>query len=113
MKSAVNFYDFERAFRDHDRHDQLGGYAGLKALFEYLEQYEDDCGEEIELDVVALCCDYTQYDSASDAAKECITGWEREEGEDDDDFEERALEELRDHTQVIEYGNGKVIIQCF
>ena len=25
-------------------------YEGKKALFEYLEQFEDDCGTEIELD---------------------------------------------------------------
>ena len=111
MKQNVNFYEFEQAFRAHDRFDNFG-YDGLKALFEYLEQYEEDCGEEIELDVIALCCDYSQYDSAVEAAEEMISGWEREEDEADDDFEARALKELQDNTQVIEYDGG-VIIQAF
>jgi len=111
MKQNVDFCDFERAFREYDRFDNFG-HDGLKALFEYLEGYEEDCGEEIELDVIALCCDYSQYDSAADAAEELISGWEREEGEADDDFEARALAELQDNTQVIEYDGG-VIVQAF
>jgi hypothetical protein len=29
-------------------------------LFDYLEQYEEDTGQEIELDVISLCCDYSE-----------------------------------------------------
>ena len=61
MKQSVNMYDFERAFKNFER-DNFS-YDGLKALFEYLEQLGDDIGEEIELDVIALCCDYAEYDS--------------------------------------------------
>jgi hypothetical protein len=35
-------------------------YAALDVLFEYFEEYEEETGEEIELDVIAICCDYTQ-----------------------------------------------------
>jgi len=61
MKQSVNMYDFERAFKRFER-DNFS-YDGLKALFEYLEEYEEDTGEEVELDVIALCCDYMEYDS--------------------------------------------------
>ena len=61
MKQSVNMYDFERAFKSFER-DNFS-YDGLKALFEYLEDYEEDTGEEVELDVIALCCDYMEYDS--------------------------------------------------
>ena len=61
MKQSVNMYDFERAFKNFER-DNFS-YDGLKALFEYLEQLGDDIGEEIELDVIALCCEYMEYDS--------------------------------------------------
>ena len=43
-----------------DRSEQFT-YAGLRALFDYLEQYQDDIGEAIELDVIALCCEYSEY----------------------------------------------------
>ena len=38
-------------------------YAGLEALFEYLEQLEEDTGEEMEFDMVGICCDYTEYEN--------------------------------------------------
>ena len=62
MKQSINMYDFERAFKNFERMNNFS-YDGLKALFEYLEDYEEDTGEEIELDVIALCCDYMEYDS--------------------------------------------------
>ena len=61
MKQSINIYDFERAFKRSERENF--SYDGLKALFEYLEDLESDIGEEIELDVIALCCDYAEYDS--------------------------------------------------
>ena len=44
MKQSVNMYDFERAFKNFER-DNFS-YDGLKALFEYLEEYEEDTGED-------------------------------------------------------------------
>lgn len=38
-------------------------YNGLVALFEYFEEYEEACDTEIEHDVIAVCCEYTEYES--------------------------------------------------
>ena len=65
MKITINEYQFEQAFRDAGRGDNFS-YAGLQALFEYLQSYEDDGGEEIELDVIALCCEFTEYEDIED-----------------------------------------------
>lgn len=62
MKKTINIYDFENAFRQHKRDNQFS-YKGLRALFEMLEYCEKDNGDEIELDVIGLCCEYTEYDS--------------------------------------------------
>ena len=55
--------DTASSFRDEFRHagrkDQFS-YEALGLLFDYLEAYEMDTGEEIELDVVSICCDYTE-----------------------------------------------------
>ena len=59
MKITVSLYDFREAFRKMGRADQFS-YEGLEVLFDYLEQYEEDTGEELELDVVALCCEYCE-----------------------------------------------------
>ena len=59
MKQVITEYLFTEAFKDAGRKDQFS-YAGLKALFAHIEQLEDDIGEETELDVIALCCDYAE-----------------------------------------------------
>ena len=65
MKQTVNFYDFDRAFELADRLDNFS-YEGRRALFDYLEQYEEDCDTELELDVIGLCCDFTEYESLAE-----------------------------------------------
>lgn len=59
MFQSVNFSAFCDAFRCLDRQEQFT-YAGKRVLFDYLEQYEEDTGESIELDVIALCCEYVE-----------------------------------------------------
>ena len=58
MKQTVHFHTFQQAF-EAIRPDNFS-YEGLTALFDYLEAYEDDTGEELELDVIALCCDFSE-----------------------------------------------------
>lgn len=86
-----------------DRKDTFS-YKGKRALFDYLERLEEDTGEETELDIVALCCEYTEYDGALEAAKEY---------DEDIETEEEAREYLNDNTQVIDVDGGGVIIQNF
>ena len=59
MKTTVSRYDFERSFVDAGRKNTFT-YDGMHLLFDYLEQYEEDSGTEIELDVIALCCEYDE-----------------------------------------------------
>lgn len=85
-------------------------HSGARALVEHLEQLEEDCGTEIEFCVVAIRCDYSEHDTALEAAKE--QGFEPEEDTDEDILEDAALEWLRDQTEVIEFEGG-VIIRSF
>ena len=65
MKKTVNEYEFVRAFDDMNRglnFSRLGRFA----LYRYLRQYEEETGVEIELDVTALCCGFTEYESLED-----------------------------------------------
>lgn len=47
------------AFFDMGRQDSFS-YEAKRCLFDYLEEYEDSTGTPVELDVIALCCDYTE-----------------------------------------------------
>lgn len=62
MYQTINFYDFERAFINHDRENQFT-YLGKKELFDWLECLEDDQGKAIELDIISLCCEFTEFES--------------------------------------------------
>lgn len=58
---TVNFGQFCQAFVDMGRKEQFS-YKGLEILFNYLEELANDIGGPIELDVIALCCDYEESD---------------------------------------------------
>ena len=107
MKTTVSQYDFERAFKEV-RPDNFS-YEGLKALFDYLEDYETDLAEEIELDVIALCCEFSEYPTAKKAAEQY--GWEPDEDEDqnEDEIEAAALDYLQDQTSVRVFNGGVII----
>ena len=111
MKTTVSLNDFKNAFNAYDRTDNFS-YNGLKALYEYLEEYEDNTGEEIKLDVIALCCDFSEYDSATACIRECGYDLEYDKDATEDEKEATSLEYLRDNTTLIEFGTG-IIIQEF
>ena len=57
MYTTVNLPQFRDAFQTRKENFS---YEGLEILFEYLENYEYETNEKIELDVIALCCDYSE-----------------------------------------------------
>lgn len=88
MKKTLSLSEFrnEVAYYSEDYKHQFS-YKGLEALFNYLEQYEEDTGEETEFDFVALCCEFTEYENIEELKEEY------------DDIE--TMEELEDKTIVI------------
>jgi len=62
MKTTVSIHDFRTAFSQL-RPDNFT-YDGLAVLFDYFEDCEQD-GEEFELDVIAICCDFSEDDYSS------------------------------------------------
>jgi len=100
MKSTVTKMDFQDAFKDMGREKQFS-YDGLEALFDYLESYEEDTGEDIELDVIALCCEYTEYADLAEFQNDY----------DAEDYPD--MEAIEEHTQVIRINDDAFIIQQF
>lgn len=117
MKQDINEYDFMRAFEQMDRQKNFE-YDGLKALYEYLIQLEDDIGEEIELDVISLCCDFARYEDIEDFLREYGTdggfnGIEPKDYDDTEEFEEAVKQKLWDYTTIIDIDGTAFIIQVF
>ena len=63
MKQTVTRSGFAQAFHNANRGDNFS-HAGLDALYDYLTELESDTGEEYELDVIALCGDFSEYSVA-------------------------------------------------
>lgn len=73
------------------RVDQFS-YYGWECIFDYIESVSDDTGENIELDIVSICCEYCEYTNVDDFVKDY--GFEfSDDGLDDDE----KLEEIRDY----------------
>ncbi len=62
MKKTVSEISFIEEFKLCGREEQFTR-SGLSCLYEYLNSFEEDTGEEIEFDVVAICCDFCEYGS--------------------------------------------------
>ncbi len=94
MKQTINLSDFRDAFQKIRPNNF--SYEGLEVLFDYLEECEQG-GEELELDVIALCCDYTERD-IKDVLKE---------------YDLETLEELEENTLVLKVDDETVIYQNY
>lgn len=109
MKMTLSNYDFH-TYWPESRKDQFS-WEALEAIYEYITELEGACGEETEFDPIAICCEWTEYDNALEAANNY--GSEIDQDATDDEQEAEALKWLQDNTVVLELDNGGVVIQQF
>jgi hypothetical protein len=69
MFTKINQSQFIDSFRSMGRETQFS-YGALCALFQYMSELEEQTGEELELDVIALCCEFTEYASFEEYNRE-------------------------------------------
>jgi len=100
MKEYVTESTFIDAFKQSDTRKNQFSYEGLKALYEYFEEYEDSTGEELEFDMIGICCEYMEYDSLKeyndDYSKKC-----------------KEIEEIAEYTELIKIDDERFIIQQY
>ena len=94
MYKTITTTDFVQAFRDVGREDQFS-YDALKALFEYYDE------ENIELDVIAICCEWSEY--SEDELQEQF------EYLGDFDTIDELLDELDSQTFVLRLSDGYLV----
>ena len=112
MKITVDYGMFVDRFEAFDRSGQFSR-NGLRALFNHLCELESELGEEMELDVIATCCDFTEFAGIVEAANAFHDFGNFVENDfDDDQLKTAAHRFLTDNTQVIVFEGG-VIIQNF
>ena len=92
---TFNENDFINEFKAYNRMDNFS-YKGLRILFESLEQTAQDCGINIEMDVIALCCEYSE-----DSIDDIINNYDIDLSDESyDSKEELVTEYLQDNTFV-------------
>ena len=59
IKTDVTFYDFREALK----RDEYANWSrdAIIALFDYYEELSDSIGQDIELDTVAIRCEWSEY----------------------------------------------------
>jgi hypothetical protein len=73
---------------------------GLVALFDYLEDYEESTGEELELDVIALCCEFSEFENLEEFQENYGADYE-------------TMEDIENETTVIRIDSESFIVQNF
>jgi hypothetical protein len=118
MKMTLNTYQIADALKNDTC--ARWSYAGSLALAEYLEEYEESTGEEMELDTCAIRCDFSEYDSLQEWAADYfgtpMDEWcekiGADKGDDDDKLDDKIREYIQDHGQLIEFDGG-IIVSSF
>lgn len=99
MKQTINQSQFIQAFIDCGRGNHFSREA-LEAIFDFLEEMDPNT----EIDPIAVCCEFAEYETAIEAAVEY--------GEPFSD-EVEAIEWLEERTHVLETESGSIVIQNF
>jgi len=113
MVTTVTFSDFVDAFEDMNREDNFS-YEGKQALFDYLREYEEATGEAIELDIIAICCEYTEYSSVGEFIDDGYYGVpDPEDFTTSADFLSELHDWLNDRTQVVACEDDCILVASF
>ena len=85
---TFNESDFIDEFKAYNRQDDFS-YKGLRVMFDALNEMAQDCEMVIEMDVIALCCDYNEL-SIDDVIRDYQL-----------DADADVIDYLHDHTMVL------------
>mgnify|MGYP003651824931 CR=1 FL=1 len=96
-------------------------YNGAYALVRYLMELEDENGEEIEFDRVAIRCDFSQHESLQEwiadyydeplEASIKSAGIDLDGDESEDEIDDLIRSHIHDHGQLIEFDGGIIVSQ--
>ena len=100
--------------------DKNFGYNGWEAIGDYLESLSDDLGENIEIDIIAICCEYSMAESVEGFYMEHqhLHGIDlptTEDWEELDEEEKLAVvsDYLQENTSLVICEDGLIIWQAF
>ena len=99
MKATISKSEFRNAFQECGRGNQFS-YDGLGALYDYFEEMEESGCGEVEIDPIAFCCEFTEYENIEEFQANYS-----------DDYE--TIEDIENATTVIRIDDESFIIVDF
>ena len=113
MKQTINVHQFRDAFQSSSDYKNRFSYDGLGILFDYLEEYEDSAGQELEFDMVGIACEWYEDDwesICSDYSIDlCVDDWDELNGE---ERKAAVIEWLNDRTMIAGETESGGIVYC-
>ena len=90
--------------KEFDRYDRSNNFtpAGVRVLFDYLEEISEGSVEDVKLDIIGLCCEYSE-DTFEDIASNYRIDLSDRNGEtieDDEEIKRIVLDYLNNNTVV-------------
>jgi len=109
-KVTITQTDFTTMFHRMGRGDQFT-HAALCTLFDYYAEIEADTGAEIDVDVIAICCEWSEH-TREDLKSVYVDMWTSALTGGDDGAWERFIDSLHNSTTVIDVA-GTYLVQNF
>jgi hypothetical protein len=108
MKQTIGLSQFQDAFKAIRPTNFT--WWGLEQLFNWIEQQEQETGEEQELDVIALCCEFTES-----TYEDVIKNYDLsdEEFSIPDETAQAVIDYLNDETIVVAYDDDSIVYLNF
>lgn len=116
-----NGCQLQQLFREYGRESYFSP-EGFDALFDYLDKYSDETDEPFVVDVMAICGDFTEYESYRELYNDYSYSYNRKSKSFEELVTDNELDNFKewvsDSTLVIEVTDYKgdvigIIIQCF
>ena len=94
--------------------DASWSHRGAMVLVEYLEQLEEETGEEMELDVCAIRCDFTEWQDLMEFAVEYFGSLDNVANKFPryvftEEINDAIREFIQDHGTLIEFDGGVIV----
>ena len=119
MIKRLDVNDFRRAFYDYGRGEQFS-YDALDELFDYYEE----CDEDMELDVIAICCDWSEYSTSEliESYDDYLTyeDWRKAndytdntDAEENEDYITDFISVIEQNTTIIKVSDDSYLVEAF
>ena len=86
-------------------------HEGARAIIEYLEDMEEQTGEELEFDLVAIRSQWTEYETLEAAATAMIpdyANWAKDD-EEEQELLRQIKKEIEDSNTILRFSGGFVV----